>query len=386
MTRVFITGLGVCASNGIGKEAFAQGLASAVSGITACHVFSTAGLSTDQFGECAITADRRLETLIRLSASEMLQDANITPDQLAAEGVHARRLFGTLLAQQEQYQEAVFQQSSEPLAAMQDYITMLKQLTGIQGAVTISAAACAASTTVLGMAYEYIHSGLCDIAVVGGADALAQSAAYGFQALKALSCHVCNPFDKERDGISIGEGAAFFLLESEEHAKARGARRWGEIAGYALANDAYHATSPDPEGAGAVYTMREALRMAKKQPQEVDYINAHGTGTRLNDAMEVTAIQKIWQGQAQKPRVSSTKALLGHCMGASGALELASVLLAMKQEVGIAMPRLQSPMVEDIPFVKEAEQLSTYCVLSNSFAFAGNCASLLVQCDRKEPT
>ena len=380
MTRVFITGLGVCASNGIGKEAFAQGLASVASGITACHVFSTAGLSTDQFGECAITADRRLETLIRLSASEMLQDANITPDQLAAEGVHARLLFGTLLAQQEQYQEAVFQQSSEPLAAMQDYITMLKQLTGIQGAVTISAAACAASTTVLGMAYEYIHSGLCDIAVVGGADALAQSAAYGFQALKALSCHVCNPFDKERDGISIGEGAAFFLLESEEHAKARGARRWGEIAGYALANDAYHATSPDPEGAGAVYTMREALRMAKKQPQEVDYINAHGTGTKLNDLFETRAIKLAFGDHAKNVHINSTKSMIGHLLGAAGAVEFITCVKELQENYLHATVGYRIPDEEcDLDYCKEPVQEEVPYALTNSLGFGGHNASLLVK-------
>jgi 3-oxoacyl-[acyl-carrier-protein] synthase II len=231
------------------------------------------------------------------------------------------------------------------------------------------------------MAFDYIRNDICEMAVVGGADPLTVIAAYGFNALKSLSGSVCDPYDENRDGINIGECGAFLMFESYEHAIARGAEIYCEIAGYGIGNDAYHITSPEPDGSGACRTMLSAIEDGNISADKIDYINGHGTGTAINDRMEINAINRIYGELGKKPGLSSTKALIGHCMGASGAIELVSTILSMKYGRKIYMPNIRNIIsgADNADIYTEKGSADINYALSDSFAFAGNSAGILIK-------
>ena len=384
MNRVVITGMGAVCGNASNKDELYHACTYGISGIRKCTSFSTEGLLTEYFGENPnIKADNRLYELIRISAVEMLADAGVDSGYISSLGGRCRMFFGTLLSTADTYcknsQAKAAGKNDNGLAKMNDYISYAKKLFDMKGAVSISSAACASGTTAVGMAFDYIRNGICDCAVAGGADPLTIIAAYGFNALKSLSSGVCNPYDNARDGINIGECGAFFMVESLEHALERNAKIYCEISGYGLGNDAYHITSPEPNGDGAYQTMLSAIRDGSISPEQVDYINGHGTGTPINDSMEIKAINRLYEGFEKKPALSSTKALIGHCMGSSGAIELASVILSMMNGKYIAMPNLKDPIDGEKILSAKTYEINIDYALSNSFAFAGNSASLLLK-------
>lgn len=385
--RVVITGMGiVCANAGNSKE-FAKALFEGKSGIRTCHAFDTTGLSTDCFGEVsALQAKNRFTELLEKSTKEMMDSAGVTSSMINRWGRNCRMFFGTLIFSSDYfYRHSLAKCKEQPaddeIARINEYTDYAKELTGVRGNVNVISASCASGTTAIGMAFDYLRSGLCESAVAGGVDSLSLVTAYGFNALKNMSSSVCNPFDQTRDGITIGECGAMFLFETLEHAKARGAKIIGEIAGYAIGNDAYHITSPEPHGNGAYHTMQEALADAGITASDIDYINAHGTGTLINDDMELKAIERLLENTDHTVSVSSTKALLGHCMGASGAIELASILLSIKEEKYIPMPNLQKSIVQNkqIRMMSNTSSLWINYALSNSFAFGGNSAAIVVK-------
>jgi len=195
--------------------------------------------------------------------------------------------------------------------------------------ITVSTA-CASGTDAIGIAARRIAAGHDDVMVAGGVDVVSDFAIIGFHVLQALTEEKVRPFDRRRTGLALGEGAAFVILESERHATRRGARVYGRILGYASRADAHHLTGPHREGRGLSDAIGQALAEAKVSPCDVDYINAHGTGTPYNDLMETKAIKKVFGRAAYKVPISSTKSMLGHSFGASGALELICCLLAMR--------------------------------------------------------
>lgn len=212
---------------------------------------------------------------------------------------------------------------------------------GAKGPAQVVTTACASSTDALGFAMDMIRAGRADVVIAGGAEAtIMEFCVGGFMKEKALSTHfndtpekACRPFNADRDGFVMGEGAAVLILESEEHAKARGAKVYAELAGYGSTSDAYHITAPDPSGDGAVKAINIALRDAGIEDlSTVDYINAHGTSTHLNDAMETKAFKRVFgEEQAKKINISSTKPFHGHCLGATGAIEAALTTLAVNE-------------------------------------------------------
>ena len=212
---------------------------------------------------------------------------------------------------------------------------------GAKGPAQVVTTACASSTDALGFAMDMIRAGRADVVIAGGAEAtIMEFCVGGFMKEKALSTHfndtpekACRPFNADRDGFVMGEGAAVLILESEEHAKARGAKVYAELAGYGSTSDAYHITAPDPSGDGAVKAINIALKDAGVEDlSTVDYINAHGTSTHLNDAMETTAFKRVFgEEQAKKINISSTKPFHGHCLGATGAIEAALTTLAVNE-------------------------------------------------------
>lgn len=382
MERVVITGMGVVCSNADNKTEFADACFSGRVGIKKCTAFDTNGLLTPYFGQADnIDDNNRFYSLMKRSAEEMLSDAAVDKEYISSLGSRCRMFFGTLLYSSDAYYSHSMSKlgdKNDPfLAHMNDFSGYAKEITGVKGTVTISSSACAAGTTAAGMALDYIRNGLCDCAVVGGVDALSVIAAYGFNALKSLSGGICSPYDVDRDGINIGECGAFFFFESLSSAKKRNAEIYCEAAGYATGNDAYHITSPEPNGEGAYHTMKAAIEDAQLTADNVDYINGHGTGTPINDSMEIKASERLMGNK--KVFLSSTKSLIGHCMGASGAIELTSVILSMQRGKYIPMPDLSDPIKSSVKMYSEPRGLDIDCALSNSFAFAGNSASIVIK-------
>ena len=256
---------------------------------------------------------------------------------------------------------------------------------GIRGSCTNVVTACATGSHCIGEAYRSIKHGYQDIILAGGSEgAITPLSVAGFQALTALSTsqdpqRASIPFDKERDGFVIGEGAGILVLEEYEHAKARNARIYAEIVGYGSTSDAYHITAPTPDGDGAARAMLMAMEEAGISPNELSYINAHGTSTPANDVAETLAIKKAMGEYAYKIPVSSTKSMIGHLLGAAGAVEAIACVKAIEKSFIPATIGYRVPDEEcDLDYVPNAgrRQRLTY-VLSNSLGFGGHNASLL---------
>ncbi len=241
--------------------------------------------------------------------------------------------------------------------------------------------ACASSAHAIGDAFRLIRYGDADVMIVGGSEApIIPTAVAGFSSMKALSTRneepekASRPFDRDRDGFVMGEGAAVLVLEEYEHAMRRGAKIYAELVGYGATADAYHITAPCVDGEGAVKCMLRALEDAKLSPDEVDYINAHGTSTKLNDAVETLAIKKVFGERAYKIPVSSTKSMIGHLLGAAGAIEALATIMTI--HTGIIHPTInyENPDPEcDLDYVpNEARKKEVNVAISNSFGFGGH--------------
>ncbi len=251
--------------------------------------------------------------------------------------------------------------------------------------------ACATGTSASGEAFEVLRRGDADVMLAGGAEAaLTPMLMSGFAIMGALSQNnadpagACRPFDKDRDGFVMSEGAAILVLETEEHAKARGARIYAEVIGFGSSNDAFHMAAPHEQGRGAVDAMRMALRKAAAygvQPDQIDYINAHGTATRINDVVETGAIKQVLGEHAYNVRISSTKSMLGHLLGGAGAIE--AIICAKTINTGLVPPtiNLHNPDPEcDLNYTPlHAQQADVRVTLSNSFGFGGHNACIMLR-------
>jgi nodulation protein E len=251
---------------------------------------------------------------------------------------------------------------------------------GIRGPCYAVASACASSNHAIGQAAHMIRSGMVDVAVTGGADAsVVVGFLKGWEALRVLTPDGCRPFSRDRNGLVIGEGAGILVLEEAGHAARRGATPLMEIAGFGMSADAADITAPD--SAGAARAMRAALADAGCAPEQVDYVNAHGTGTRLNDRTEVAALRQVFGPALDRLPVSSTKSMIGHCMTAGGALELIATAMALRE--GILPPTAGFTMADpecDIDCVpNEARAADVNVAMSNAFAFGGLNAVLVVR-------
>jgi 3-oxoacyl-[acyl-carrier-protein] synthase II len=263
----------------------------------------------------------------------------------------------------------------------------VSQRFGLRGPSLCHATACAAGAHAIGEAFRAVRGGEVDVMICGGAEASLNLVSLGgFAALRALSqrnddpAGASRPFDRDRDGFVMGEGAGLMVLEPLDRARARGARVICELRGYALTSDASHPTAPPPDGHGAARCMRAALADARLDPREVDYINAHGTGTRLNDAVETAAIKAVFGDHARRLMVGSTKSMTGHLLGAAGGVEAAICALALDR--GVVPPTInhRTPDPEcDLDCVpNEAREVPLRVALSNSFGFGGTNAVLVL--------
>jgi 3-oxoacyl-[acyl-carrier-protein] synthase II len=259
---------------------------------------------------------------------------------------------------------------------------------GFRGPNFATVSACASSTNAIIDAFNYIRLGKADAIICGGSEAVVTEAGIGgFNAMKALSERnddpktASRPFDLDRDGFVLGEGAGAIILEEYEHAKARGAKIIAEIAGGGLSADAYHLTAPHPEGLGAYNVMLNALSDAGMKPEEIDYINVHGTSTPLGDISEITAIQRVFGEHAYKVNISSTKSMTGHLLGAAGAIEAIASILATVHDI---VPPTINHFTDDPAFdprlnftFQKAQKRTVNAALSNTFGFGGHNASVI---------
>ena len=258
----------------------------------------------------------------------------------------------------------------------------------LQGSNQTVNSACASATDAIGLALRVIQSGTADIMVAGGTEASIRDLPLaGFSKIRAL-CNTADPpqsasrpFDKDRSGFIMGEGAGIIVLETEEHAKSRGATILGELAGYGSTNDAFHVTQPSEGGAGAVKAMQLAMEDAGAEPEEVDYINAHGTSTPFNDKNETVAIKTVFGDHARKLKISSTKSMTGHLLGASGGIEAIAALKAIEKQIIPPTINYMTPDPDcDLDYVPNtAEETQVNSVLSNTFGFGGHNAVVFMR-------
>lgn len=381
--KVVITGAGVLCPIGAGLPQLAEGLKDGVPGIRAITRFPTDRYRCRTAGEVdertlpqvrgiESRATRMVHEALR-QALEGVRDAPITRLVVGTTSggmgygeAFYRRIAGGAPPRREEVREYL------PARPVMDASRAL----GIEAPCVIVSTACASGTDAIGMAFGMVRSGRATAVLCGGYDVLAELVHAGFDALQASTESVCRPFDRHRTGLVLGEGAAFFLVESEASARAGGRQPLAEIAGYGSAIDNHHLTQPNPDGSGPLRAMRRALESAAVAPEALDYINAHGTGTRFNDASEGAAIAAL----APATPVSSTKGLMGHSLGAAGAVETAICLstLATGRLPGNANLREPDPEIP-LALVRESRSAKLDLVLSNSFGFGGSNASLLLR-------
>jgi 3-oxoacyl-[acyl-carrier-protein] synthase II len=404
MRRVVITGLGALTPIGVGQEAFHQAQLAGKSGVRPVTRFDASALPVRIAAEVEVNPEeyldkkelRRLDRFVQyaLIAAELaLKDSG-----LELEAVDPRRvgtLVGTGIGGMETWeaQSKVFLERGPnrispffiPMMIANMASAHIAMRYGFQGPSSTAVTACATGSDALGSAMRMIQLGEAEVVLAGGTEAAITPMAMGaFAVMRALSTRneepekASRPFTLSRDGFVMGEGAGVLVLEEYEHARRRGARIYAELVGFGRSADAHHITEPHPEGLGAALAMERALKDARVAPEEVGYINAHGTSTPVGDRAEVLAIKQVFGEQAKRLMVSSTKSMIGHLLGAAGAVEAIATVQALYHGVIPPTINLEDPDPElDLDFVPEPREARVDYALSNSFAFGGQNAVLL---------
>ena len=403
--RVVVTGIGCVSPLGIGVDETWKGIVEGRSGITRITKFDASNLPSQIAGEVKNFKPQdfmpeklvsRVDTFIQYaiaSARMALEDANLVDVEL---GERAGVIIGVGMGgvgQVEHYTRILDERGYKrvtpffiPMIIPNMAAGQVAILFGAKGPNLAVCTACAAGNHAIGEAYRMIKNGLIDIAICGGTESLITPLTVaGFSVMKALSTRndepekASRPFDAKRDGFVIAEGAGILILEELTHAQKRGAKVYAELIGYGATCDAYHMTAPSPDGEGAASCMKLALEDANIAPNEVDYINAHGTSTPLNDVAETKAIKKVFGEHAYKLMVSSTKSMTGHLLGGAGGLE--AVITVKALETGIVPPtiNLEEPDPEcDLDYVpNQARRANIKVAMSNAFGFGGTNACLV---------
>lgn len=404
--RVVITGIGCITPVGTGKEEFWKSLIMGVSGIDYITKFDTEDFTTKIAAEVKdFNAEDYIDkreakkmdrfTQFAVAAAQMA----VNDGQLNIEKINAER-FGVILGSGVGGIETLEEQSKKlfekgPKRVSPFFIPMIISnmgsgqvsiALGAKGPNTTIVTACAASTNAIGEAFRTIQKGDADIMITGGAEAsITPLSMAGFCSMKAMSTNNDNPkkasrpFDVNRDGFIMGEGAGILLMEELEHALDRGAIIYGEVIGYGTSSDAYHITAPAPDGEGSARAMSSALKDANIDYNSIDYINAHGTSTPYNDKFETAAIKTVFKDHAYKLAVSSTKSMTGHLLGAAGGIEAIACVMAIKE--GMIPPTInyETPDPEcDLDYVANmARKREVNYALSNSLGFGGHNATVI---------
>ncbi|RLE29379.1 beta-ketoacyl-[acyl-carrier-protein] synthase II [Candidatus Acetothermia bacterium] len=403
MPRVLVTGLGVVSPLGVGKAAYFQGLRESRVAIRRVdEALDLSGIKSrvagvaDEFDPLALLPPKRARrmgraTQMAVAAARLAcEDARFSPRGTERGGVAVGTGIGAMEALVDNHL-VLLERGAERVSPFLAPVMMpnapaaeVSIELGIKGPSVGVVTACAASAHAIGIAWGWIKRGLVDWALAGGAESVLIPLVFAaFDRMGALSRNpdpatASRPFDAERDGFVMGEGAGILLLESEEHARARGAEPLAELAGFGLSSDAFHITAPPEDGEGAKRAMEWALESAGLSPEEVDYINAHGTSTPLNDRAETAAIKALFGARAYEVPVSSTKSQIGHLLGAAGAVEAGAVLFALTEGMLPATVTWRTRDPEcDLDYVPQVRPARVRTVLSNSFGFGGQNACLV---------
>lgn len=423
MRRVVVTGIGVVSPNGIGRKTFGEAIVEGRSGVGPISSIDTSGQAITIAGEVKdfdvapyLGAHRKNAKLMSRAvgfavgaAAMAVEDSELDTDRLGPDrfGVvmgtgitpmNIGELAGPIALGARpdgtfDYGQFSIAQASSifPLWLLKHlpnmaaaHISILHQAMGPNNTIVT---ACAAGTQAIGEAFRLIGRGDVDVVLAGGCDSrLDPLMLVAYNAMSAVSrsrrcpTEVSRPFDGERDGFVLGEGAAVLVLESLQRARRRKANIYAEVLGYGSSFDAHGITRPEPEGKGAALSMRNALREARVDPSDIDYINAHGTSTRLNDLMETVAVKRVFGHRAKSIPMSSQKSMIGHLIGASGALEAAATALSLQR--GVVPPTINQDVPDpecDLDYVPNtARELPLKLAISNSFGFGGQNASLVM--------
>jgi len=388
MRRVVVTGLGAVSPFGAGVKAYWAGLAAG-----ACAIRPLTLIAPDGF-RCRIAAEvpevvagsprrSRADRLALGAATEALDDAGLGRDERAGAALIVGAVGGGMLEAEAWYwARARGERAPGWAAALRSILPgahaqTLGHRLGLGGPRYSVVTACSSGAVALAEAADLVADGVVDVALAGGVDAMTRLCFMGFNALKLLDPEPCRPFDRDRRGMSIGEGAAFVVLEAAERARARGARVYAELGGHGMTTDAFHVTAPQPDGEGMARAMRAALAMAGVAPAAVGYVNAHGTGTPQNDRIEALAIARVL-GEG-RPLVSSSKSMIGHTMAAAGGLEAVATVLALVHDLVPPTANLVTPDAEAVfdCVPRVAREAALDCAISNSFGFGGQNVTLL---------
>src|SRR2546428_2051059 len=405
--RVVITGLGAITPVGNNVETFWSNLKKGVSGIRKIEAFDTTDYDCQIGGEVRdfdpkpffrnpkdIRRTDRLAQLALAAAKMALENSGIDLEKLNRDrfGVIVSSGIGGLKTLEDQYTVLVTKGPSRtspftiPMLISNMASGLISMEYGLRGPNMCIVTACATSNNAIGESWRTIKFGDADIFLAGGSEAsIVAIGLAGFSAMKALSTRndeperASRPFDRDRDGFVMGEGAGIVVVEELEHAKARGAKIYCELTGYGLSSDAYHMTAPPPDGEGAVRAMQLALEHARVSPNQVDYINAHATSTDIGDLCETRAIKQVFGEQAYKVSISSTKSMTGHLLGGAGGIEMAACALAIRDSVIPPTINLENPGEGcDLDYTPNvAREKKVRVVLNNSFGFGGHNATLI---------
>lgn len=402
--RVVVTGLGAVTPIGIGKENFWSALVAGTNGISKITHFDATGYTSQIAGEVQDFAPaqfidkkeiKRMDryTQFALAASKLaIEDAQLKDIDSDRAGVYVGAGIGGMETLHNQY-EKLFTKGASRISPFFIPMMIANMAAGniaitfkLQGPCECIVTACASGTNAIGDAFRVIQRGEADIMLAGGTEAaISPAGVSGFAAMKALCsdhnddpAHGSRPFDKNRSGFVMGEGSGIVILEKLEHAKARGAHIYAELIGYGRNDDAYHITTPAPGGITQAKCMKLALDDAGLKPEEIDYINAHGTSTQFNDKGETEAIKNLFGEHAYKLAVSSTKSMTGHMLGAAGGVEAVATILSIENNIVHPTINYETPDDGlDLNYVPNTAQARTVNVaISNSFGFGGHNACL----------
>ncbi len=404
--RVVITGMGILSPIGIGLNDNWQNILAAKSGIGQISQFDPTGISTTIAGEVknfdvtqfmTLKESRKMDRFIQFgmaAAIEAIDDSGLEVNDANADriGVHIGAGIGGV-ATIEQTAELFRVKGPRRVSPFYIPMSIINMISGnvsirygMKGPNLAMVTACSTATHSIGDAARLIEYGDADVMVAGGAEgAITPVSVAGFASARALSSRnddpqgASRPWDQDRDGFVMGEGAGVVVLEELEFAKKRGARIYAELTGFGLSGDAHHMTSPPADGEGAARCMNNALRNAGMNPEDIDYVNAHGTSTPLGDKAETVAVKTTFAGHAKKLAVSSTKSMTGHLLGAAGGIEAIYSVMAVHHQIAPPTINLENPDPEcDLDYVPDsAREMSINGVLSNSFGFGGTNGTLV---------
>lgn len=399
--RVAVTGIGLLCALGVGREDVWRRMIDGRCGIGDLTLFDPVGYRSrkaaqvpdyDAAAHFTPLERRRLsrsDQIAILASDEALADAGLLESGIDRDRVGIMIGAGTSdLFRNEGYIFTVRSKGmrhARPSAIVNHFIStpgdVIAGRFDLRGPKACVVSACSSSTIAIGYAGDAIRDGRIDAALCGGADALCRLTFSGFNALRLVDTEACRPFDAARNGMNIGEAAAMLVLEDMDRARRRGAAIYAELAGYGVTCEAFHATAPEPEGRAIAATLRAALADAHVDASAVDHINAHGTGTLQNDRAEARGFHRVFGDRARRIPVNSIKAMVGHCLGAAGAIEAAALALTIAR--GVIPPTIHHHETDaecDLDVVpNEAREQPVRCGVSTSLAFGGNDAALVMQ-------